>query len=335
MKTAQISKYGHSEVVGIKQDSNKPAVSANKVLVKVYAAGINPVDWKMREGYLQKISPLQFPATLGGDFSGIIVEVGENVTSFKKGDEVYGQASVLNGGSGTFAEFALANAKSIALKPRHIGHVEAAALPLVGVSAWQALANTINLSPGQKILIHGGTGGIGSIAIQLAKYFGAYVAATVNGENQRFAKELGADEIIDYKNEPFENLIHNFDAVLDTVGGDTYKKSFEVLKKGGILVSMLEQPNAELARQYDVDASFQLTQVTTERLTKLAELIDKHLIKMHIDETFPLDQAGEALAYLQQRHPLGKVVLEVENHPFIAKIKSMLDTFMSKEVQHH
>lgn len=179
MKAAQINKFGGSEVVEINKNAPKPVVSPGRLLVEVYAAGVNPIDWKIREGHI----PLKFPATLGGDFSGVVAEVGEGVLGFKKGFEVYGYASILGAGSGSFAEFVSADAKVMALKPKNITHVEAGALPLTGVSAWQALVDHIGLSRGKKILIHGGAGGIGSMAIQLAKHLGAYVATTVSAKD--------------------------------------------------------------------------------------------------------------------------------------------------------
>lgn len=311
MKAAQISKYGGSEVVEI-NNVPKPTSSSGKVLIEVRAAGVNPVDWKIREGYFQKMVPLKLPATLGGDFSGIIREVGEGVSNFKTGDDVYGTASTLGGGSGSFAEFALADVKSIARKPKHSNHIEAAALPLAGVSALQALVEHMDLSKGKKILIHGGAGGIGTIAIQLAKHLGTYVATTASANNKQYVKELGADEIIDYKSQSFEDLLHGYDAVFDTVGGETYRRSFKVLKKDGMIVSMVEQPNSELMKKYGVNAIAQGTQVNNERLSKLVELIGQQVIKVHIDKTFPLEQAGEALTYLQERHPKGKVVLMIQ-----------------------
>ncbi|MCX9010497.1 MAG: NADP-dependent oxidoreductase [Candidatus Methanoperedens sp.] len=312
MKAAQINKYGGSEVVEINKNAPKPNLSRGHLLVEVYAAGVNPVDWKIREGYMRQMVPLQFPATLGGDFSGVVEEVGDGVSGFKKGDEVYGQASITRGGSGSFAEFVSADAKSTAHKPKSIGHVEAAALPLTGVSAWQALVEHIGISRGKKILIHGGAGGIGSIAIQIAKYLGAYVATTVSARDIPYVKELGADEAIDYKNQSFDEMLHDYDAVYDTVGGETYVKSFKVLKRGGIIVSMLEQPRSELVERYGVKAIGQFTQVTSERLSKLAELVDKRVIKVYVDRTFPLEQAGEALEYQQKGHPRGKVVLKIK-----------------------
>jgi alcohol dehydrogenase len=219
---------------------------------------------------------------------------------------------VKNGGSGAFAEMALANTESIAHKPKRLSHAEAAALPFVGVSAWQALTEDIGLSKGQKILIHGGAGGIGSMAIQLAKNLEAYVATTVSTDDKEFVQELGADELIDYKTQTFEDLVHDYDAVFDAVAGETYRRSFKVLKKGGIIVSMLEPPNTELMNQYGVKAIFRFTQVNRERLVKLAQWVDQNNnIKIHIDRTFTLDQAGKALDYQKDIHPSGKLVLTV------------------------
>ena len=254
---------------------------------------------------------LRFPSMLGMDFSGVIKQVGECVahSEFKQGDEVYGQAGVVNGGSGAFAEIALAKTEGISNKPKRLNHAEAAALPLVGVSAWRALMENIGLSNGQRILIHGGAGGIGSIAIQIAKNLGAYVATTVSANDKEFIQELGADQVIDYKNQNFEDLLHDYDAVFDTVGGETYKRSFKVLKKEGIIVSMLEQPNSELMNQYYIKAIFQFTQADRERLTKLAKWVDQNNIRVNVDRTFSLDEAADALDYQKDVHPRGKVVL--------------------------
>src|ERR671914_2021011 len=237
MKSAQIKTYGDSKVVEINRTApslNDP--SEGMVLVRVKAAGVNPSDWKLREGFFKQMAPLQFPATLGMDFSGVIEKLGEGVASdLKQGEEVYGQTGVMAGGSGAFAEMASAKADKISHKPKTLSHEQAAGLPTVGVSAWQALVETMELSKGQKILIHGGAGGIGSIAILLAKHLGAYVATTVSTNDIQFVKEeLGADEVIDYKTQTFENVLpHDFDAVFDTVGGETYTRSFKILKSGG------------------------------------------------------------------------------------------------------
>jgi alcohol dehydrogenase len=322
MKAVQISRYGGSEVVEIKQDTpSPPKPSPEKIIVDIKAAGVNPVDWKIREGHMQQMMNPKFPLTLGMDFSGVVQQVGEGEggeeklpAGFRQGDEVYGQAAVPSGGSGAFAEMAIANADSVAPKPKSLNHIEAAALPLAGVSAWQALVENMGLSSGQKILIHGGAGGIGSIAIALAKNLGAYVATTVSSDDKQFAAKLGADEVIDYRTQAFEDLVHDYDAVFDTVGGETYSKSFEVLKKkgGGIIVSMLEQPNKGLMEQFGVKAMFQFTQVNRERLTKLAQWVDKNNIKVNVDRAFPVDDAAKALDYVKDVHPRGKVVLTMQ-----------------------
>src|SRR5918992_3908638 len=301
MKSARIKGCGNTRDV-IEIDQNAPVPkdpSGRKVLVRVKAAGVNPIDWKISEGYMQQIMPIEFPTTLGWDFSGIVEKAGAGVSDIKQGEEVYGQSSVVMGGSGTFAEMALANADNISQKPITLSHEEAAGLPTVGVTAWQALVDTIGLSKGQKILIHGGAGGVGSIAIQLAKYLGAYVATTVSEKDKQFVKGLGADEIIDYKTRTFEDLLsHDYYAVLDTVGGETYSRSFKILKRGtGIIVSTLEQPNQELMEKFGVKAIFVFSQVNRERLTKLAQWVDQNNIHVNVDRTFPLDEAGKALDY--------------------------------------
>jgi alcohol dehydrogenase len=279
---------------------------------------VNPSDWKLREGFFKQMAPIQFPATLGMDFSGVIEKVGERVSSsthdLKQGDEVYGQAGVLAGGSGAFAEMALAKADKIAHKPKSLTHEQAAGLPLVGVSAWQALVETIRLSKSQKILIHGGAGGIGSISIQLAKHFGAYVATTASTNDIQFVKEeLGADQVIDYKTQKFEDVLpHDYDAVFDTVGGETYTRSFKVLKRGGIIVSMLEQPVQELMDQFGVTSKYLFTQANRERLTRLAEWVDQNNILVNVERTFPLDEARAALDYQRDVHPRGKIVLAMK-----------------------
>jgi alcohol dehydrogenase len=314
MKSVQINEYGGSEIIKVNQSSSEPTVSTGKVLVTIKAAGVNPADWKIREGYFQQMAPLQFPSTLGMDFSGVIKQVGVGVSSsdFKQGDEVYGQAGVINGGSGAFAEMALAKIENIAHKPKRLSHNEAAALPLVGVAAWWALKDDIGLSEGQKILIHGGAGGIGSIAIQIAKNLGAYVATTVSTNDKQFVQDLGADIVIDYMNQTFEDLLHDYDAVFDTVGGDTYRRSFKVPRKGGIIVSMLEQPHSELMNQYGIRAVFRFAQANRERLTRLAQWIDEdNNIRINVERTFSLEQAGDALDYQKDEHPRGKVVLVI------------------------
>lgn len=313
IKAIQIKKYGGNDVVEVNETASAPSLSSGKILVNIKASGVNPADWKIREGYLQQIMPLQFPSTLGMDFSGVVKQVEEDAHSdFKQGDEVYGQASIFSGGSGAFAELASVSRDSIAHKPKTLNYLEAAALPLVGVSAWQALVEHIGLSKDKKVLVQGGAGGIGSIAIQLAKHLGAFVATTVSTDDKQFVQELGADQVIDYKTENFEDIVHDYDAVFDTVSGDTYKRSFKVLKKGsGMIVSTLEQPNSELMNQYGIKAVFLFSQVNRQRLTRLAEWIDQNNIRVNIDKTFSLDEAAKALDYQKEGHPKGKLVLTI------------------------
>jgi NADPH:quinone reductase-like Zn-dependent oxidoreductase len=311
MKSAQIVKYGKIDAIKV-IDNEKSQVTQDHILVKVKAAGVNPADWKVRTGLWAKFTP-EPPFTAGSDFSGVVVEVGNSVTGFRIGDEVYGQASVLSGGSGSFAEMALVNSNNLSLKPKNTDFIQAGALPLAGISALQVLTEHINLKSGQKILIHGGGGGIGSIAIQIAKHIGAYVATTVSNKDKDYVKKLGTDEIIDYRTQKFEEILSGYDAVFDTVSGETYTRSFSVLKKGGVIVSMLEKPNEELMKKYGVSAISQQTQVTTERLKKLTEIVESGAIKVNIDKTFSLSQTADALIYQEEKHPTGKVVIVIES----------------------
>jgi NADPH:quinone reductase-like Zn-dependent oxidoreductase len=310
IKAARLHRYGGADTIQVEEVSLSDPQSG-QLLVCVNAAGVNPIDWKIRAGYMQQTTPLQLPVTLGGDFSGVVEFVGTGVTNFKVGDRVYGQASVTNGGSGSFAEFVIAPPAGTAAKPKSVGHTEAGGLPLVGVSAVQALTENLRLSTGQKVLIHGGAGGIGSAAIQLAKHLGADVATTASDNDSGYVKGLGANTVIDYKTQKFEEVVHDLDAVFDTVGGDTYIRSFKVLKRGGRLVSMLVQPRQDLMKEFGVEAFFQFTQATTERLTRLAELVDRGALKAHVDKTFPLQQASAAMQYLENHAPKGKVVLKI------------------------
>jgi NADPH:quinone reductase-like Zn-dependent oxidoreductase len=309
VKAARIHQYGGAEVVRL-EEIELPGPKPDELIIRVHAAGVNPIDWKLRAGHMQKMMSLPLPFTLGGDFSGVVEEAGAEVTAFRTGDEVYGQGGVMRGGSGSFAERLVVKTGTIAAKPR-LGHLEAAALPLVGVSALQALTEHLRVSKGQKILIHGGAGGIGSMAIQLASHLGAHVATTVTGDDAGFAKELGAEQIIDYRSQRFDEMLRDLDGVLDTIGGETYVRSFKVLKKGGRLVSMLEPPREDLMRDYGVEAIAQFTQVTAERLALLAELVDQGAVKVHVDRIFPLQQAAEALQSLEKTPPKGKVVLKI------------------------
>lgn len=311
MKAAQFSKYGGPEVIEINEVSSLTPAK-DQVLIEVYDATINPFDYKVRRGYMKDSMPLQLPITLGGNLSGVVVAVGEEVSDIQVGDEVFGQSYAFGGGSGAIAEYAISDQNNIALKPKSINHTEAGSLPLVGSSAIQALEQHLNVQKGQKILIHGGAGGIGSIAIQLAKHLGAYVATTVSKDDFEFVKELGADEVIDYETQDFSEILKDFDAVYDTVGGETTDRSFLVLKEGGVLVSMLGEPKKELAEQYGITVIGQNTQTDRKNLTRLAQLVDEGVIKPEVDKVFSLDQTTEAFEYAENSHPRGKVVIQVK-----------------------
>jgi alcohol dehydrogenase len=306
MKAAQISSYGGPEVMRTVNSATKPTAGPGEVLIAVRAAGLNPFDWKVREGAVKQ----DLPAILGGDVAGVVDEIGEAVSGFAVGDAVFGQANAVNG-HGAFAEFTAVKAEQLADKPANVNFEEAAALPLAATSAYQALEEHINLQAGQKILIHGGAGGIGSFAVQIAKHLGAYVATTVSTDDLNFAKQLGADEVIDYKTQNFAAMVKNYDAVFDTVGGETNSQSYQVLKPGAVFVSMVAQPDEQAVKETGITYVHQASKATTERLNQVAKLVQQEALKVYIDKTFSLDQAAEALEYLKTGHPRGKVVLKV------------------------
>lgn len=310
MKAVQINSYGSEEVLRI-SDIPVPSPKPGQVAVQVRAASLNPFDVKFVSGMYREQIPLSLPITPGGDFSGTVTQLGAGVSTINVGDQVYGTANVLSGGSGALAQFLVADAGRIAKKPKSVSFAEAAAAVLVGVSAVQALEEHLKLQAGQKILIHGGAGGIGHVAIQLAKAIGAFVATTVSPDDVAFVTNLGTDRVIDYRRQRFEEELKDFDAVYDTVGGETTTRSFTVLKKGGVLVSMLGQPDEQLAQKYGVRVIGQNTQTNAARLNHLATLIDAGKLKVHIDTTFPLEKIQEAVR-LQQRHPRGKIVLTAQ-----------------------
>ena len=311
MKAALINRYGDSQAIEIVQNHPVPQAKAGQVVIEVQAAGLNRIDSILRAGYLQQMMPLSFPAVLGGDFSGIVREVGPNVEGIQVNDEVYGQSGSLMGGTGSIAEFTTAPAAKIAKKPLSLTMTQAAAFPLAGTSALQALEEHINIGPGQKILIHGGAGGIGSIAIQLAKHHGAYVATTVDGSDVALARSLGADLVIDYKTQAFTTIIKDYDAVLVTAA-NALADSYAVLKKGGILVSLAGTIDENAAKENQVKAIGQMSQANAKQLERLATLIDAGNIKPLIDKTFNLSAIKEAFTYFEQGHPKGKVVVNIQ-----------------------
>lgn len=333
MKAIAIEKYGNNDVLQLK-DLPIPEFNDNEVLVEIHAASINPVDFKIRDGGLKLLVPYKFPLILGNDFSGIIAKVGKNVRKFKVGDEVYARADKLK--IGTFAEYIAINQEHISLKPKNISMEEATSIPLVGLTAWQAFFEKSDLKQGTKVLIHAGSGGVGTIAIQLAKSFGAYVATTTSTKNVDWVKDLGADVVIDYKKEDFSEKLKDYDLVFDTLGGKDLKKSFKVLKKGGDLVTVSGLPDAKfadefgsgflkkilfsiasysdtsLAKKYGVNYKFLFMHPSGEQLDKITELIENNKIKPIIDSTFPLEKTKDALAYVEKGRTKGKVIIKVK-----------------------
>lgn len=311
MKAVQIRSYGHIDVLEL-NDVEKPSPGKGQVLIEVHASSINPFDHKVREGLAQRMFTLHFPATLGFDVAGVVVELGAGVTNLRVGDKVYGQAAVWSGGSGAYAEFANASVNLIAKMPSTASFAEAAALVMTGVSAVQGLIDHMKLKSGRKILIHGGAGGIGTFAIQIAKRIGAYVATTATGDGIEHVKRLGADEVIDYKAKAFDEVLSGYDFVFDTVDGDSYARSYKVLKKGGLIVSMLMQPDEKLMKQYGVKAISQGTQVTPARLDALRKLVEEGAVTVHIDRTFPLERIKEAFEAKEKGTVLGKIVIQMK-----------------------
>lgn len=311
MKAAQIYGYGGPEIIKI-NTVGKPAPGPNQVSVEVYAGSINPFDKSIREGYMQKKLKLNFPLTIGGDFAGIVNGVGAEVSDYKILDEIYGTAITLTGATGAFAELAVVNLGTIAKMPNNVDFSEAASMPLVGSSTVMAIEEHIKLQPGQKILIHGGAGGIGSLAIQLSKSIGAYIATTISVKDFDYVKSLGADKALDYKSEKFENVLKGYDAVYDTVGGETVIRSFPVLKKGGVMVSMKGAPDAGLAKKYGVTVVGQQSKTDDAHLNRLRELVEAGKIKPQVDRVFPLEKIVEAFQYKERSHPRGKVVIKIK-----------------------
>lgn len=312
MRSAQYKEYGDPSVITI-NEVERPPLLPSMMLVEISAASLNPFDYKVRRGYLKDAMPLNFPVTIGGDYSGKIIEVGSEVNDFKAGDEVYGQASVFGGATGSIAEYALAKPSSSSIRPKNTSFLESASLPLTGCSAIQALEDHIKLSKDQKILIHGGTGGIGSIAIQIAKHLGAYVITTVGTDSLNTAKELGADEVIDYRTQKFEEIVKDVDAVFNATGqAESSNKSFQVIKKGGILVSMNSDFDEELANKYGIEVIAQNSQVTTDRLQRLAKYVEDGIVKPQVDRVFGLEQTAQAYEYLETGHPKGKIVVRIK-----------------------
>ena len=332
MKAFIIDRYGKADVVHA-GDMPEPELRADDVLVRIHAASVNPLDLKIRDGEFKLLLPYRMPLILGNDMAGVVVRVGAGVRRFNVGDEVYARPD--DDRIGTFAEFIAIKEDSLALKPKTLTMEQAAAMPLVALTAWQALVEKGGLKKGQKVLIHAGTGGVGTVAIQLARHLGATVATTASAANAPMLKQLGADIVIDYKTDDFSLRLRDYDLVLDSQGGATLKKSLSVLKPGGKVIGIAGPPDPEFAKSRGVNAlvglvmrmlsygirgkaraagvsySFLYMRASGEQLRRIAELIDAGAIRPVVDRVFPFEQTREALAYVETGRSKGKVVIKV------------------------
>jgi NADPH:quinone reductase-like Zn-dependent oxidoreductase len=306
MKAVRVHAYGGPEQLRL-EEAPQPKVENGKVLVRIHAASVNPIDFKLASGNMRQIMPINFPWIPGGDFSGIVEEIGPGVTGLSKGDAVYGDAS----GGGAYAEFYAGPASMIAPKPRQLSDAEAASVPLAAQTAWQGLFDHGRLERGETVLIHGAAGGVGTFAVQLAHLKGAKVLATGSAANTDYLRSFGADTVIDYKATPFESVAKNVDLVLDLIGGETQRRSFGVLKPGGRLIATAQPPSAEEAAKHKVEAQMMSMKASTTNLAQLSELLDAGKLKTIVAKTYPLAQARDAWTEIMSGHTRGKIVLEV------------------------
>jgi NADPH:quinone reductase-like Zn-dependent oxidoreductase len=333
MKAALIDRYGSNDVVTV-ADIGIPTVGATDLLVRVHAASVNPVDIKTRAGGLKTLLKYRLPLVLGNDLSGEVVDVGAQVTRFKRGDAVY--ARVDKNRIGTFAEFAAVRDGAAAFKPTNVTFEEAASLPLVSLTAWQALVEIGRLSANQRVLIHAGSGGVGSVAIQLARHIGATVLTTVGKRNVELVKRLGANVAIDYRSEKFEDVAKECDVVLDSAGGDTLVRCFECVKPGGVVVSInsstpspaftrnwglnpviifairvLSRKALAAARKHNARYEYFFVRADGEQLREIAGLVEPGAITPVVDKVFRLEEVRDAFTYSESGRPMGKVVIKV------------------------
>ena len=333
MKALIFKRYGKPNQITF-ANIPRPALQPDDILVQVHAAGLNPIDYMIPKGTFKPFLKFQLPATLGSDLAGVVVEVGSRVTRFKPGDAVF--ASIFDLGTGALAEFAVVPENAAALKPANLDFVQAASIPMVALTSWQALKERANIKPGQKVFIPAGAGGIGTFAIQLAKYFGAKVATTTSTGNVDLVRSLGADEVVDYKKQEFENVLRDYDAVLGTVRGDAIQKSLQILKPKSKVVSLIGPPDAAFgrargmnsfmvflfgllslkiihrAKKRGVEYSFLFVHPDGGQLAQIGKLLEAGTVRPVIDKVFPFDQAKDALAYLEKGRAKGKVVVQMK-----------------------
>ena len=308
MKAIRFHEFGEAKVL-VHEDVPKPEAKAGEVLVRVRAAGVNPVDWKIRSGGLKSMSP-KLPQIPGFDVAGVVASVGAGVERFKVGDEVFSYMSLRRGGG--YAEFVAIPEGEVASKPKKADFVHAAAVPLAALTAWQALFDHADLKEGQTVLVHGGAGGVGHFAVQLAKAKGAKVIATGSEKNLAFLKELGADQVIDYRAQKFEEHVRDVDVVLDSIGDDTLARSYQVLKKGGFVVSIVAQPDQAKLAELGLRGAVFLVQPNPAQLAEIAALIDAGKVVPVVSETLPLAEAKRAHELSQAGHTRGKIVLRID-----------------------
>jgi NADPH:quinone reductase-like Zn-dependent oxidoreductase len=312
MKAIVVHEYGGPEVLKY-EDAPRPEPKEDQILVRVVAAGVNPVDGMIRSGMFAKHEKAAFPMILGGDIAGVVENAGNKITKFKTGDPVFAYLSLKNGGG--YSEYALATEREAAPKPKSLTYVEAAAVPIVALTAWQALVDTAKLSAGQTVLIHGGSGGVGTFAIQIAKARGAKVIATASTANQDLLKELGADIAVDYTKQKFEDLAKDVDVVLDSVGKDTLARSYGVVKKGGFIVSIVARLDQAELDKHGIHGATLSVDPNSEELAEIGKLIDEKKIKVIVSQTFPLSEAVKAQEQAATGHTRGKIVLKVAEEP--------------------
>src|SRR6266571_5214684 len=312
MKAVVVHEYGGPEVLKY-EDVPRPEPKDDQLLVRVIAAGVNPVDGMIRSGMFAKGGNGAFPMILGGDIAGVVEKVGSKITNFKAGDPVFAYVSLDNNGG--YAQYALTTEHETASKPKSLTYVEAAAVPIVGLTAWQALVDSAKLSAGQTVLIHGGSGGVGSFAIQIAKARGAKVIATASTANQGFLKQLGADVAIDYTKQKFEDVAKDVDVVLDSIGRDTLARSYAVVKKGGIIVSLVARPKESELEKHGIRGTALNAEPNSGELAEIGRLIDDKKIKVIVSQTLPLSDAMKAQEQVATGHTRGKLVLKVGDEP--------------------
>lgn len=308
MKAIRIHEFGGPEVLKY-DDAPNPSPANDEVVIKIHASGVNPVDCKIRAGLAQGKFPIEFPLIPGWDVSGEIEEVGSDVLNFRKGDEVYSRPDPTR--NGTYAEYVVVKADQVNSKPKSIDHDKAAAVPLAGLTAWQGLFEHGDLKAGQKVLIHAASGGVGTFAVQFAKWKGAYVIGTASEENIDFLYDLGADEVIDYKTEKFENKVKNVDLVFDLIGGETQKRSLSVIRQGGRLVTTVQPGNQEVAKEKSIKLIGYMAKSYPADLQQIADLIDSGKIKPIVTRILPLKEAAKAQELIDSHHTRGKIVLKV------------------------